>query len=143
MSPMRPDPLLALRASLDHLQMLVKAERARRAGLRLDFAYARFTRLRRKYDPDQPRDDHGRWAETGAGDDVDVTGTVTVVRRYRTGNPDIDNVTEILEQKVVQAMEEVGPGAGPTYGTRVHSAFAKAVRAERIPGISVESSFSL
>ena len=36
--------------------------------------------------------------ETGAGNDVDATGSI-VVQKARTGDPDIDRVTEILESK--------------------------------------------
>lgn len=45
----------ALRADLQHLRELVK-------DLKIDLE---IRRLCRKYSPDQPRDDHGRWADTG------------------------------------------------------------------------------
>lgn len=48
---------LELRSGLAYVRLLV-------AGLRLHLA------LKAGYNPDQPRDDHGRWTDTGGGDRV-------------------------------------------------------------------------
>jgi len=113
----------------------VEAERASRLGLLASLALARFVQIYRKYDADQPRDDHGRWTSTGARENEPETTGATVVRRYRTGDPAIDRVTETLESLVVDAMEEAGPGAGPAYGTRVHGLFGMKDLAADIPGV--------
>ena len=121
----------------------IKAERSRRFALLASLAFANFLALYRKYDPDQPRDERGRWTETGEDENVHLAGA-TVVRRYRIGDPKIDDVSSVLEQKVVEAMDAVGPGSGPRYGTAVHGTFAMSVIAEDIPGIrshGVEVSF--
>ncbi len=126
-----------LRREIDDLQRVVRAERASRRGFLASLALTRFVRVYRKYDPDQPRDDRGRWAETGSGEDdprAETTGA-TAVRRYRTGDPTIDAVTEVLENAVADAMEQAGPGSGPAYGTKVHELFARGVVAADIPGI--------
>lgn len=120
-----------------------RAAQAHWLGFVTSLAFQRCVRLR-KYDPDQPRDDRGRWTEVGAYD-VDVTGSTIVVQRYRSGNPDVDSVTAQLEDILHDTMERVGSGSGPTFGTRVHGVFADAVRESNIPGIGtrgVESSFS-
>lgn len=126
-----------IRGDIDGLQRIVRAERASRLGLLASLALARFVRLYRKCDPDQPRDEQGRWTETGAGEDdprAETTGA-TVVRRARTGSSRIDSVTEVLESLVADAMEQAGPGSGSAYGTKVHELFARGVLAADIPGI--------
>ena len=126
-----------LRRDIDDLQLAVRKQRAIRLGFIASLALARFARLYRKYDPDQLRDERGRWTETGAGEDDPLAGATgaTAVRRYRTGDPTIDAVTEVLENTVADAMERAGPGSGPAYGTKVHELFANEVRAANIPGI--------
>lgn len=127
-----------IRREIDDLQRTVRARRAVRIGFAASVALARFTIIYRKYDPDQPRDEQGRWTETGAGDEdprAETTTGATVTRRARTGNPAIDAVTEMLENTVADAMEQAGPGFGPAYGTKVHELFARGVVAADIPGI--------
>jgi hypothetical protein len=134
--------MMAVRNALKHAQVAVKAERARSLGLRASHAFGRFLRLYRKYDPDQPRDEQGRWTETGGGDDVDATGSVTPIENdARTGDPEIDSITEKLLQRLADVLDLTGSGSGPIYGTRVHTAFAEAVRASGIPNIEVEGTW--
>lgn len=136
-----------LREAILAAESSVAAARDQRLGLLVSVAFHRFVRLFRKYNPDQPRDERGRWVETGeegdAGEGDLPTGTV--VQRHRSGNPDVDRVTQKLEQMLDEVAERLGPGSGPAFGTLVHRGFARAVREADIPGIGrrgVESSFS-
>lgn len=45
------------------------------ADLRFKVAHYRFTNLLRKYDPDQPRDDHGRWTDSAATDATNTSNS--------------------------------------------------------------------
>jgi hypothetical protein len=44
--------------------------------------------------------------------------------------------------KLEQAYEKVGQGEGPAYGSRLHSAFAEAVRTSGIPNVDVETTWT-
>ena len=60
------------------------------------------------------------------------------------GDPRIDYASHRLQDLLAEAVDHVGPGKGPVYGTLVHSEFTKLVRAAGIPGIAsidVEPSF--
>ena len=123
-------------------ELLVKAERSRRFGLLACLAFGRFATLYRKYDADQPRDERGRWTETGVGTDVDVTGSVKVIRNdVRTGDREIDSTTDKLVQKLADVVDKVGEGSGAIYGIQVHSAFAEAVRTSGIPNLEAETTW--
>lgn len=109
--------------------------------------------VRGGFDPDQPRDDRGRWALVG-GRLVRVDGRWTsgngrraaVVRRDRTGNDRIDTTSDRLLDIAQETIDEIGPGSGKAYGILVHKRFADKVRALDLPGIGkdgVEQSFSL
>ena len=86
----------------------------------------------------------------GSGDQY---AALTVERYDRTGNPLIDETTDILFQTLVRYVEPVDRvqvllgKAGPAlFGTLVHVAFAIDVKAQDLPGIGrdgVEQSFSL
>lgn len=85
-----------LREAILRTKLAVGPSRPARLGLLASLALHRFTRLYRKYDPDQPRDDLGRWTETGGGagendaslrDEEDIaTGTVVTIRKDRVGD---------------------------------------------------------
>jgi hypothetical protein len=120
----------------------IEADRSRRLGLVASVAFSRFVRLYRKYSPDQPRDDRGRWVETGSEGDIDATGSVTpIVNEVRTGDLEIDSVTQKLAEKLAEVVDALGEGSGLIYGTRVHAAFAEAVRNSGIPNLQVERSW--
>jgi len=109
------------------------------AALRVRAALLKL-RLRFKagFDPDQPRDERGRWTDGG--------GQVVVTRVYRTGIDRIDNKTDVLVDVAKDIIQQVGPGFGPSYGISVHKQFAATVRALDLPGIGkhgVEESYSL
>ncbi|WP_336488498.1 hypothetical protein [Methylobacterium nigriterrae] len=90
------------------------------------------------FNPDQPRDECGRWCLQGGS-------SVQVVRRDRTGDPKIDAKTDMLIDIVKEVVETMGPGAGPLYGIYVHTASGTRIRELDIPGIGkdgVEQSFS-
>lgn len=63
-----------------------------------------------------------------------------------TGISTIDNTTKTLANTLASVVDILPAGSGPVYGIAVHAAFANAVRAQNIPGISfsdVETTFSL
>lgn len=137
--------MLEVRKAIAEAELSIATERYGRLGLIASLAFARFVHLYRKYNEDQPREERGRWVETGE-DGQDDLPTGTVLQRYRTGNPDIDRVTEFLEETIDSVITRVGPGSGPVYGSRVHAQFAQSVRAADLPGIGsrgVETSFRL
>lgn len=134
--------MLAVQKAVFEAQLAIKAERARRFGLLAALASGSFLALYRKYDPDQPRDERGRWTETGAGDDVDATGSVTPIENSAsTGDIEIDSVTDKLLEKLAVVLDATGSGSGPIYGIRVHTAFVEAVRNSGIPNLEVEGSW--
>lgn len=45
------------------------------ADLRFKVAHYRFTNLLHKYDPDQPRDDQGRWTDSAATDPTNASSS--------------------------------------------------------------------
>lgn len=112
----------------------------RTAGLRMSLALLQLRlALRAGFDPNQPRDERGRWADGGLH-------RVVVTRIDRTGNEKIDRKTDILLDVAKDVIEEVGAGSGPLYGVLIHSRFAAAVRELGLPGIGkngVEESFSI
>jgi hypothetical protein len=113
----------------------------RRLGVASFEAFARFLLMYRKYSPDQPRDERGRWTE--ADDGPSTTGSTGIIRNdERTKDPEIDRITDILIDKLADAIEKLDDGSGALYGTRIHHAFAESVRAANLPGISVETSFA-
>lgn len=132
-----------IRTALLRTELLIKRERSRRFGLLAYLAFARFIDIYRKYDPDQPRDDHRRWTDTGTGDDVDVTGSTTVItNEARTGDVRIDSITNKLIEKLADIVDVIPDDVpGFLYGTQVHTAFSRAVRESGIPGVEVEGSF--
>jgi hypothetical protein len=90
------------------------------------------------FDPDQLRDECGRWCGSN-------NGTVQVVRRDRTGNPKIDAKTDLLIDVLREVVNETASDSGPLYGVYIHSLAEKRIIELDIPGIGkdgVEQSFS-
>jgi hypothetical protein len=61
-----------------------------------------------------------------------------------TNNPVIDRTTNMLLDVMQEAVQAIGSGSGPLFGTRVHSYFGKRVKQLDLPGIGqdgVEQSF--
>lgn len=128
----------------------IEAERVSRLGLLASLAFAHFVHLYRKFDENQPRDERGRWSETGAGrgrsedarGDPDTTGSVTPIRNEAfTGNLEIDSMTSKLAQKLADVIDTVGEGSGALYGIRVHSAFAEALRTSGLAWLDTETTW--
>jgi len=67
---------------------------------------------------------------------------MSVDRFDKTGDPVVDKMTEILLNRAGLAHVVAGQGAGPLYGTKVHTEFATDLRSQNIPGVEVEQSFS-
>lgn len=132
--------MLAARRTALNFELAIKATQSRWLGIQTSLAFQRFVRLHRKYSDDQPRDDRGRWVDTGR--EVETTGSVTpIVNDAPTGNLEIDSITEKLLEKLADVLDIAGPGSGPAYGTRVHALFAEAVRNSGIPNLGVERSW--
>jgi len=125
--------------------------------------------LCRKYgfNPDQPRDELGRWTDAGgesdtsadqagdystgaearimsdagsgpAADDARYAQTRAVVDASAlTGHHDIDTATRALANRLAAVIDTVGPGSGPLYGIMVHETLKVSLRADPIPGIQV------
>lgn len=160
------------------------------AAIKRDLRFRRLMQANYKagFNPDQPRDDEGRWSNGGVGSSFNSSSSVSatlveenagdaryaalvsetgdvlsdalpepiipnaryaaanVVRNDRTGDPMIDRTTDRLVQTSDAVSEDIGPGAGPAYGTLVHGHFGQSVKAQNLPGIGtsgVEQSFSL
>jgi len=60
-----------------------------------------------------------------------------------TGISRIDEMTRTLTRTLATVVDTLPEGFGPGYGTIVHVEFAKAVRAQSLPGVEVETTFSL
>lgn len=116
-------------------------EIGRYLGLMASLSLRRFLILYRKYSDDQPRDERGRWVETGADDNSSVDTVGMVKSLEKSGDPEIDTLTVILADTLEQAIDDTGPGSGAAYGTLVHSRFEAAVNAINMPGVGVERSW--
>lgn len=108
------------------------------AQLRLSLAFVALELLdiRAGFRPDQPRGCDGRWCGEG--------GSLTVVRKDRTGDPRIDAKTDELLDVLNEVVESTEPGEGFLYGTRIHARLAARLRELDLPGIGrhgVEQSF--
>jgi len=109
------------------------------AELRLSLAFVAFELLdsRAGFRPDQPRGCDGRWCGEG--------GSLTVVRKDRTGDPRIDGKTDEILDILKDVVESTEPGEGFLYGIRIHANLAARLRALDLPGIGrhgVEQSFA-
>lgn len=88
------------------------------------------------YRDDQARGPDGRWIIGG--------GHYIVSERHTTGNRHIDGITEKIMDVLDQVLSTIGPGAGNSYGSFVHSSAANILREMNIPGIGedgIEQSF--
>lgn len=90
-------------------------ERYRIAAQRLEFQFLnlKFFVLKANFDPNEPRDDRGRWTRRPDG--------VLVGRNDKTGNRRIDNATDMIVDAVSDIVGQNGPGKGPLYGVAIHS----------------------
>lgn len=104
-------------------------------GLTASFHLRQFIDLYRKYNPDQPRDELGRWTATGGSE------TTAALAEVKTGDPEIDGLTETLLDTLRRTVERVGPGSGASYGTDIHFEFAETLHRANLPGVAVEVSF--
>lgn len=106
-----------------------------------DCAFLRFMlALKAGFNPDQPRDELGRWTSGGGV-------TVTTSPGFYTGIQSIDETSDALSDilaDVVEKLEYIS-GLPPTvYGTLVHGLFALEVGFKDLPGVGdIERSFSL
>lgn len=120
--------------------------------LKADLKLARFLLVATKagFNPDQLRDDDGKWTAMGAG----VTEFSAVRRKAivdyseaMTGISTIDEITASLSKTLARTMETVDfipEWTSSVYGTAIHLAFGTAVRLEGLRGIGfwdVEQSF--
>ncbi|KAA0123207.1 hypothetical protein CIW48_13915 [Methylobacterium sp. P1-11] len=86
--------------------------------------------------PDQPRGCDGRWCGEG--------GSLTVVRKDRTGDPRVDAQTDDILDVLKDVVESTEPGEGVLYGIQIHTKLAARLRELDLPGIGrhgVEQSF--
>jgi hypothetical protein len=111
-------------------------------AIKSDLVFRRLMRAAAKagFNPDQPRDERGRWTSEGGIE-------VTTYDGFLTGIPTIDNTSVALSHILVGVMETVEylPEMTPsTYGTAVHAAFGLAVNLAGLPGVGdIEQTFSL
>lgn len=111
-------------------------------GIKAELKFARFLRaaIKAGFNPDQPRDEDGKWTSTGG---VQVTTT----SGFLTGIPTIDDTSQALSDALVRVMEKLDylPEMSPQqYGTAVHVEFGIQVSKLGLPGVGdIERSFSL
>jgi hypothetical protein len=108
------------------------------AELRLSLAFVALELLDIKagFRPDQPRGCDGRWCGEG--------GSLTVLRKDRTGDPRIDAKTDEILDILKDVVESTEAGEGFLYGIRIHAKLAVRLRALDLPGIGrhgIEQSF--
>ena len=113
------------------------------AGIKAELKYRKFLRAAAKagFNPEQPRDEIGRWTSEGGVE-------VTTSPGFLTGIQTIDDASMALSGVLVRAMETVDhlPSMSPAmYGTAVHVGVSgAALRLEGLPGVGdIERSFSL
>ena len=151
-------------AFLDELRVAHAELRYGLADLKAELKFRRFVRsVKANFDPDQPRDDKGRWEDAGGGEEQTSAGSVQAVladeigfqlvgarvtqNNALTGISNIDEITERLSNtliNVMDTMQVISTRSGAAYGVAVHVGFAASVRSQDIPGIGsagVEQSF--
>lgn len=111
-------------------------------GMACSLAFDRFIELYRKYSEDQPRDERGRWVDTGGEEGPETTGSVSPVYMERTGDPSIDTITDKLNAVASYVHDLLGPGEGRLYGIAFHNNFAQRVEMLRIQDLSAEVSYN-
>jgi hypothetical protein len=111
-------------------------------AIKSELVFRRLMRVAAKagFNPDQPRNERGRWTSEGGVE-------VTTYGDFFMGIPTIDNTSETLSNILIRVMETVDylPEMSPsTYGIAVHAAFGLAVKWADLPGVGdIERTFSL
>jgi hypothetical protein len=110
-------------------------------ALKADYVFLRLMlALKAGFNPNQPRDDHGRWTIEGGV-------SVTTSSGFYTGIQSIDETSDALSDILASVMNglEYLPSMNPSvYGTLVHGLFGAAVRLRGLPGVGdIEQTFSL
>lgn len=111
-------------------------------GIKAELKFARFSRaaIKAGFNPDQPRDEDGKWTSAGGVQ-------VTTSSGFLTGIPTIDDTSQALSDALIRVMEKLDylPEMSPQqYGTAVHVAFGIEVGKLGLPGVGdIERSFSL
>lgn len=112
--------------------------------IKIDLKFDNFLRaaIKAGFNPDQPRDDNGRWTYvTGGGTQVSTS------EGFLTGIPTIDETSAALSDTLLSVVESLGrfPDMSPQlYGMLVHAEFGVAVKAQGLPGVGdIERTFSL
>ena len=103
------------------------------------------------YNPAEPRipkhqTGGGEWTrDPSAGQRYAAATQIAIHPSSLTGISRIDDTTKELAHLLAQVVDKIGPTNLPPwlYGTLVHTRFAAAVRAANIPGVEVETTFSL
>ena len=108
------------------------------AELRLSRAFVALERqdIKAGFRPDRRRGRDGRWCGEA--------GSLTVVRKDRTGDPRIDAKTDEILDVLKDVVASTEPGEGFLYGFQIHASLAARLRALDLPGIGrhgVEQSF--
>jgi hypothetical protein len=108
------------------------------AEVRLSLAFIDLSlaEIKAGFREDQPRGCDGRWCGG--------SGSVTVTRKARTGDPRIDATTDQIVDIFKEIIEMTEPGDGFFYGIQIHAKLAARLRALDLPGIGphgVEQSF--
>ena len=149
------------------MQQDIRQWKAELSGIKRELAFRRTSRALRqvKFDPDQPRDELGRWTDGSADESRSVTidggelsdaaediiqlvGSLVTIdfSNALTGIQSIDETTKSLSETLAKTMQTVDFITTPReYGTAVHIAFGTAVRFQGLPGIGfgdVEHSFN-
>ncbi|MBY0381939.1 MAG: hypothetical protein K2W78_08490 [Xanthobacteraceae bacterium] len=92
------------------------------------------------FNPDQPRDEHGRWTSEGGV-------TVTTSPGFYTGIQSIDETSDALSDiltDVASKLEYLPAMSASKYGIAVHALFALEVALKNLPGVGdIERPFSL
>jgi hypothetical protein len=106
-----------------------------------DHAFRRFMlALKAGFNPEQPRDERGRWSSGGGV-------TVTTSSGFYTGIQSIDEMSDALSDILVSVVEKLEylPSMSPqVYGILVHAAFGLEARFRDLPGVGdIERTFSL
>ncbi|HEY8333650.1 MAG TPA: hypothetical protein VIQ05_07625 [Tardiphaga sp.] len=120
--------LLEMSKELSKIKQELKLRRLLRASIKAGF------------DPNEPRDELGKWTSEG-GIEVETSDG------FLTGIPTIDDTSKALSDtlvSVMEALEYLPTMSASVYGVAVHAAFGAAVRLQDLPGVGdIERSFSL
>jgi hypothetical protein len=109
--------------------------------LKADYVFRRFMlALKGGFNPEQPRDEIGRWTSGGGI-------AVTTSPGFYTGIQSIDETSDALSDVLTDVVEKIEylPEMSPqVYGMLVHAAFGLEVRFKDLPGVGdIERTFSL